>query len=324
MILILTDPRGHSRENSIYALAKELIRQYSGEVWIAARGTVDNAPFFAAQRRTIHAVRVTDSFAFDPDGRYFTTGSRAFSIADFSLVWLRLPRPITDDWLLWLKAESAGRIVNDPAGIIETGSKEFLLNFPEHCPKVKLCHTVDEVEKFAATTPAVLKPLREYGGRGIVRIEAGRVQEGSTWTDWADFVPELKQRLAQSPILAMEFLKNVDQGDKRILWVNGKVLGASLRLPAPGSWLCNVAQGGQSVPATVDSDEQRILEGIGPELLQRGIVFAGIDTLVGNDGRRVLSEINTLSIGGFPQAQAQSGEPVVALAVAGLLAVARV
>lgn len=324
MILILTDPRGHSRENSIYALAKELVRQYSGEVWIAARGTVDNAPFFAARSRTIHAVRVTEQFAFDPNGRYFTTGSRAFSFTDFPVIWLRLPRPITDEWLLWLKEGSTARIVNDPAGIIETGSKEFLLNFPEYCPKMQLCHTVAEVQEFAATTPAVLKPLREYGGKGIVRIENGRVQDGNTWIELTDFIPELEQRLAQSPLLAMEFLKNVDQGDKRILWVNGNVLGASLRLPAPGSWLCNVAQGGISVPAKIDENERRILDGIGPALTQRGIVFAGIDTLVGNDGRRVLSEINTLSIGGFPQAQAQSGEPVVARAVAGLLTAARV
>ncbi|MCB9293917.1 MAG: hypothetical protein H6559_12470 [Lewinellaceae bacterium] len=40
----------------------------------------------------------------------------------------------------------------------------------------------------------------------------------------------------------MKFLRNVRQGDKRIIVVNGEVLGAVLRLPPRGSWLCNAAQ----------------------------------------------------------------------------------
>ena len=37
----------------------------------------------------------------------------------------------------------------------------------------------------------------------------------------------------------------------------------------------------------------------------------GFDTLVDDDGRRVLSEINTLSIGGLMPLQEMSGKPVL-------------
>ncbi|MEL7221577.1 MAG: hypothetical protein AAGJ93_09680, partial [Bacteroidota bacterium] len=48
-----------------------------------------------------------------------------------------------------------------------------------------------------------------------------------------------------------------------------------------------------------------------PRLQEAGVLIYGVDTLMGDDGKRVLSEINTLSIGGFPQAEAQSGRPII-------------
>ena len=93
--------------------------------------------------------------------------------------------------------------------------------------------------------------------------------------------------------------------------INGKILGASLRLPAKGSWLCNVAMGGSSQAAQVEPEEVAIVRTIDPVLSKMGIVMYGVDTLVGDDGKRVLSEINTTSIGGVPQLAEQQGKPLV-------------
>jgi len=41
----------------------------------------------------------------------------------------------------------------------------------------------------------------------------------------------------------------------------------------------------------------------------------GVDTLVGDDGKRVLSEINTTSIGGLPQIAAMNNLPLVERAI---------
>jgi glutathione synthase len=119
--------------------------------------------------------------------------------------------------------------------------------------------------------------------------------------------------------LAMEFLKNVSQGDKRILVLNGQILASSLRLPAEESWLCNVAQGGHSVAAEATSEEIKIIETISPKLLEAGILIFGVDTLVANDGKRILSEINTLSIGGFPQAEKQTKKPILQQTINGII-----
>ena len=41
----------------------------------------------------------------------------------------------------------------------------------------------------------------------------------------------------------------------------------------------------------------------------------GADTLTDDDGKRVLSEVNTLSIGGFPHAEAQTGKPIISITI---------
>jgi len=128
---------------------------------------------------------------------------------------------------------------------------------------------------------------------------------------------EFAASYVENPIdyLAVKFLENVKQGDKRIVVVNGEILGASLRLPAENSWLCNVAMGGSSNMAEVESEEEEIIRLINPTLSDMGIVMYGVDTLVGDDGKRVLSEINTTSIGGLPQIAAMRNEPLVERAI---------
>lgn len=105
------------------------------------------------------------------------------------------------------------------------------------------------------------------------------------------------------------------KGDKRVIVVGGKILGASLRLPAKDSWICNVAMGGSSNHAVADAEEITMVEKINPTLQKMGIVMYGVDTLVGDDGKRILSELNTTSIGGLPQIAALMGQPLVEEAV---------
>ena len=100
-------------------------------------------------------------------------------------------------------------------------------------------------------------------------------------------------------------------GDKRTIVANGQILGSTLRLPAPGSWMCNVAQGGMAIPAEVDPDDRKIASRLIPLLGGLGVIFFGFDTLVDDDGRRTLSEINTLSVGGLPQIADFTGKPIV-------------
>jgi glutathione synthase len=295
--LVLTDHPGHSDQNSLYALVTTLARDPRCRyVDVASRGAEQNEEFFGGGGALVQGFRVKEELRYSQAGQRFTTRLQPLDSTTYDVIWLRLPHPVPDKFFTALSALPTGLIVNEPDGIRQTSTKEFLLRFPEWTPPARLVRTQEDVAAFVRLHPIVLKPLRDYGGRGIRRIDGPGAASGT----------DLRE-----PYLAMKFLKNVSEGDKRILVVNGRILAASLRLPPPGEWLCNVARGGTSVMAEVTEREREMVAALAPELLGRGICFAGIDTLTDDDGRRVLSEINTLSIGGFPQAEAQTGRPIV-------------
>jgi len=317
-VLVLTDHSAHSESNSLYAIMQRMrMHKKCTHIDVASRGVLYNRPFFNDHDPSfLLAHRVTEDFQFIAKASMLEQDLKPAQLHEYDLVMLRLPRPISDDFLLWLEELFEGTpIVNKPSGIIKTSNKAFLLNFPELCPPIRLVHSVDDVLNFSKAFPIVLKPLREYGGKGIIKISDGVVDDGRRFHNTADYLSTIEKVLKAEGYLAMQYLKNVNQGDKRIIVVGGTIMASSLRLPAPDSWLCNVSQGGQSVPSDVTEEEKNIIHQIAPVLKEEGVLIYGVDTLVDDDGKRILSEINTLSVGGFIDAQTYTGLPIIQMTV---------
>lgn len=311
-MLALTDHSGHSAENSLYAFAKVLSNHpMCAQMDVATRGNPYNDPFFKAKLPArIQARPVNRNFKFRDDGHAYEQRKKIVSLHDYDVIWLRLPPPIPESFLNFLATAFPKQLfINDPRGIWETGSKGFLTAFPELCAPMEICTSVEDIQRARDKYPIVLKPMRAYGGQGIVRIDGDKAWVGKEEMPLSSFLAQLDGQ--EINYLAVKFLKNVDQGDKRLVVVNGKIMGASLRLPPKDSWICNVAMGGSSNQAEADADEQQIVKRLHPVLRKKGILMYGIDTLVGDDGRRLLSEINTTSIGGLPQIAQQNGKPLV-------------
>ncbi len=315
-VLILTDHTFHSNENSVYAIANALSKHSSVHfVDIASKGNSNNDKFFLHfKSNSIWATRVNENFSYSKDGLYFRQNIMEVTISSYDLILLRLPPPISKPFFDFLTLKFRNQyFINNPSGIYDTGSKAFLMNFEHVCPPMKICNSIEDIKQFKSQFPIVLKPFREYGGKGIVRIDGDSVWEGNSRISYNEYIKNLKNK----PItyLGVKFLKNVKEGDKRIIVVNGKILGASLRLPAQNSWICNVAMGGSSQLSEIDEEENEIVSTINPILSKMGIVMYGLDTLMDDNGKRVLSEINTTSIGGLPQIAKQRNLPLVEEAV---------
>ena len=309
-VLVLTDHSNHTKENSIYALVNAMKEYKSCEfVDVATRADRTNKAFFSGDNFSkINAVRISDSLYFSAEGRAFIN-TRLVDTSDYDLIFLRLPRPVGDEFLLRLENHfSKTVIINKPSGIIECASKSFLLNFLDLCPPIKLCHSINDVLDFSKKFDLVLKPLREYGGKGLVKIVGDKLFIGNEELKTMEYLRSLKDEIESEGYLAMKYLPNVKMGDKRSIVVDGEILASSLRLPAKGSWLCNVAQGGKAIAASPDPEEFEIVEKINPVLKSKGVLIYGIDTLVNDEEKRVLSEINALSIGGFPQSAKSNRE----------------
>ncbi len=317
-VLILTDHTKHSSENALYDMAlKLLLDSRVTFVDIASRKNIENHEFFNSVNAKLGVTRVNHFFRFDEIYNPLNKIEYTVNPQDYDIIWLRLPPPLSYEFATFLERVCPNiTIINNPRSIYHTGTKAFLLNFVDVCPPMEICSNPEDITAFKSRHPIVLKPFREYGGKGIVKIENEEVWIGSNKLSYDQFITSLPDSFEY---LAVKYLKNVTKGDKRIIVVNGHILGASLRLPADNSWICNVAMGGTSHYADVTEEEKKIVDSINPSLLAKGIVMYGIDTLVDDNGIRVLSEINATSIGGLPQIAKLTGKPLVEKAIALLL-----
>lgn len=315
-LLVLTDHSKHSAQNSLYAIVRAFhkLGKFTA-VDIASRGNPLNIP--ALVDLTSSAVYVHSSqadFSYASANADIERDIHPMDIADYDFLLLRIPRPLPPDFFKHLITSiPATRIFNNPHGIEKTSSKEFLVNFPDLTPPLKLCHNMEDVLAFAETYDTVIKPLKDYGGHGIMRINDRGYWEGNTELTKDAFE---KRVLEQGfPLLAMKFMKNVHKGDKRIVVAGGEILTSTLRIPQEDSWMCNVAQGAQAVTTDITEREEEIIRVLDRILRKEGIIIYGVDTLEDEDGLRYLSEINTLSIGGIGPADKLLNKPVTLTAV---------
>ncbi|MDQ3017228.1 MAG: hypothetical protein M3R25_10995 [Bacteroidota bacterium] len=318
-VLVLTDHTTHAVSNSLYKLSSALQEDIrSNNVWVCTRGHPGNRDFFNGNPDAeIYATSIQAPFTFDPSGAFLIQNAEIINANKVHAILLRLPQPLDIGFLLSLEQlVPAEKIINQPRGTIETSSKQFLMQVAHLCPDPSMCYSIDDAIALSHQYEIVLKPLYSYGGKGIIRLSGNHVWVGNRRHEIDRIFEILSPQLF--PMMAMRYLRNVTKGDKRTIIINQKVMGSAVRMPGPDSWICNVAQGSHAYFSEVDEDEQRIEAELTPLLYQKGVIFYGFDSLADDDGRRVLSEINTLSIGGLGPMEAISGKPIVKEA-AGLL-----
>ena len=91
--------------------------------------------------------------------------------------------------------------------------------------------------------------------------------------------------------MAQRFIPEIAMGDKRILMIDGKPIPYALaRIPAQGETRGNLAAGGRGEGIPLSERDRWIAAQVGPELRNRGILFAGLD-VIGD----FLTEINVTS-----------------------------
>jgi glutathione synthase len=192
-------------------------------------------------------------------------------------------------------------VVNDPTEVRNAPEKLFILKFPDLMPPTLITRDVKEIEKFRAEHgEIILKPLYGNGGAGIFK----------TTRDDQNFasLTEMFTTMFKEPFIAQRYLPEVRMGDKRIILVDGKAVGAINRVPALHDHRSNMHVGGQAVPTDMTKREHEICETIGPELKKRGLLFTGID-VIGD----YMTEINVTSPTGIRQVKRFGGADIAAL-----------
>jgi glutathione synthase len=100
----------------------------------------------------------------------------------------------------------------------------------------------------------------------------------------------------REPIMVQKYLPAVREGDKRIILVDGEVVGGVSRVPKEGEARANMHVGARPEKTSITAREQEICDAIGPSLRENGLTFVGIDVIGG-----FLTEINVTSPTGIQE-----------------------
>ncbi len=175
-------------------------------------------------------------------------------------------------------------MVNSPKALRDCNEKAYCAWFPEVCPDTVITRKASDFRAFLAKHgDIIVKPLDGMGGASIFRIQAGSPNIG--------VIIETLTNHESTYAMAQRYMPEIVEGDKRILMVNGEPVPYVLaRLPAKGETRGNLAAGGRGVAQPLSESDRKIAEVVGPELVKRKILFAGLDVI----GDR-LTEINVTS-----------------------------
>ena len=180
-------------------------------------------------------------------------------------------------------------VVNDPAQVRNAPEKLFSTGFPGLMPPTLITRDPAEVREFRTRyTDIIVKPLFGNGGAGVFHI--GPDDEN------LNALLELFADISREPLIVQRYLPEVRLGDKRVILVDGKAVGAINRVPAEGEARSNMHVGGQPLKCEMTRRDHEICEAIGPALRERGLVFVGID-VIGD----YLTEINVTSPTGIQE-----------------------
>ena len=85
-------------------------------------------------------------------------------------------------------------------------------------------------------------------------------------------------QLSREPLMVQRYLPEVQEGDKRIILVDGVAAGAVARMPAPGEARANFHAGGTPRKAALTPRDREICETLGPRCSASGASCSSAST----------------------------------------------
>ena len=209
-------------------------------------------------------------------------------LEEFDAVLMRKDPPVSTaylyaTYLLDYIDPTRTAVVNHPQGLRAANEKMFALQFKEAIPDTIVSLSKSVIREFVEKKgKAVLKPLGGKAGEGILLLEAEDRNFNS--------LIEISTLQGHLPVMVQEYLPQAQEGDKRIILLNGEPIGAVNRIPSGKEFRGNMATGGRVAQSSLTEREQSICQQLAPTLRKNGLLFVGIDIIGG-----YLTEINVTS-----------------------------
>jgi len=238
-----------------------------------------------------------------------TTQEGLAELAGFDAILMRKDPPFDSEYFysthLLEQAEREGaKVFNKPRALRDHPEKLAILEFPQFIGPTLVTRNAQDIRAFHEEhQDIILKPLDGMGGMGIFRVGADGRNLGS-------IIETLNQGGASS-VMVQKFLPEITQGDKRVLVIGGKPVPYCLaRIPQGNEVRGNLAAGGKGVAQPLSEHDKAMAEEIGPILMERGPLLAGVDVI-----GQCITEINVTSPTCFQEIYDQTGCDVASLFV---------
>ena len=223
------------------------------------------------------------------EAAWYQLSDRTFSpLEAMDAVFMRTDPPVSTPYLyatyiLDYVNTSKTLVINTPQGLRAANEKMYALQFTKVIPETIVSSDKQVIRQFVESKgAAILKPLGNKAGEGILYLEPGDRNFNS--------MVELSTLQGQVPIMVQEYLPAAKEGDKRIILLNGKPIGALNRLSTGSEFRNNMAAGGTVAKTEVTQQEHVICTELEETLLHDGLFFVGIDVIGG-----YLTEVNVTS-----------------------------
>ena len=230
-------------------------------------------------------------------GNHYTLGDTAtVDLTDLDVVLLRQDPPFDMSYIttthLLERVHPDTLVVNDPGEVRNAPEKLFVTEFADFMPPTLIAMDPDLIRAFRDEhQDIILKPLYGNGGAGVFHVTPDDENMNS--------LLEMFAERNREPLIVQAYLKDVREGDKRIILIDGEPVGATNRVPLEGEARSNMHVGGQAKKAALTKRELDICAAIGPALKKRGMIFVGIDVIGG-----YMTEINVTSPTGLQEINA--------------------
>ena len=224
------------------------------------------------------------------------------NLVDFDVILVRQDPPfdmnyITSTYLLD-RIKDRVKIINNPSEIRNCPEKIFVTDFVDLTPPTLITSDIQQIKEFRQKHgEIIIKPLYGAGGDGVFYLKEDDKN--------INVLSDVMERFYKAPMVVQKFIKEVKNGDKRILLLNGEVLGAVSRVANEDEIRSNFHVGGSAKKAILTEREKMICQKIGKELQKRGLIFVGVD-VIGD----YITEINVTSPTGIHEINELDGSKI--------------
>ena len=227
-----------------------------------------------------------------------TTREEMLPLAGFDAIFMRAEPPLDPLMLNFLDSvKDDVFIINSVQGMREANNKVYTAVFEdpnnEIIPVTHVSKNKDYLIKMIEESDSdkmILKPLNGFGGSGVILIEKSAMGNINSLLDF--YIN--KNDGTSDYVILQEYIEGAEEGDVRILLLNGLPIGAMKRVPGDKDHRSNVSAGGSVQKHKLTKQEKILCEKIGPKLVKDGLLFVGIDVIGGK-----LVEVNVMSPGGI-------------------------